>query len=319
MDRWSLRIAFVASLAAALLGAARPARADGARAIDLGPVRDESPAARARSLYDAGTQAFNHSWFLEAALDFEAAAAYKPSPVALYTAALSWERANAPDRAADDYTRALAAGDLPAESANAATQRLGALRRVLGAVTVSGSAGWYVQLDDHSELAAPATLYGAAGVHTLIVRAAGQPPQRLPVVLDPSGGDRAIQLPVATLATRDIPGGRSPSPPLAGRPIAGTVALGAAFTALLAGALLGIEALDARNAYRATPTRATYDHARSLEVWTDVALISGGALLAGGLVLVLWPAPRATAFGGQPRGRLVLAARPGSLFLQGAF
>ncbi len=319
MTRGPARLALVASLSASLLAAARPAGADAARAVEVTPAHAEEPSARARALYVAGTQAVGHSWFLEAALDFEAAAAYKASAVALYTAALSWERASAPDRAADDYTRALAAGNLPAESAIAATQRLVALRRVLGAVVVSGPAGWSAQLDDHSELAAPATFYGAAGAHTLTVWAPGQEPKRVAVVLDPGAGDRVVRLPGDVLAVRELPGtGPSGSGSWGGRQVAGPVVLGAAFSALLAGALLGIEAIDARNAYRATPTHATYDHARSLETWTDVALVSGGALAAGGLALVLWPGPRATALGGVARA-VVLVARPGTLVLQGAF
>ena len=97
------------------------------------PPRQPDPVARARERYDGGTRAaFGQGRFVEAALEFEAAAAEKPSAVALSTAAMSWERASVLDRAADDYARTVAMSGLPAEQAAAAGDRLAALERRAG-------------------------------------------------------------------------------------------------------------------------------------------------------------------------------------------
>ena len=67
------------------------------------PAPDDASATNARSQYNAGTKAFSEQRYAEAALAFEAAAAEKPSPVALFTAALSWDRTSAPDRGQTIY------------------------------------------------------------------------------------------------------------------------------------------------------------------------------------------------------------------------
>jgi hypothetical protein len=288
---------------------------DPLRPDDSAPARDDFPAVHARALYDNGTQAFAHGRYLEAALDFEAAATFKRSAIALYTAALSWERANAPERAADDYARAVVVGDLPPDAATSASLRLTQLRRVLGVVSVIAPSDWKLQLDDHSEVEPPAALHGSPGVHTVTARAPGQPLQRISVVLH-AGETAPLALP-ATISpppVAEIPVARSgPS----ARQLTGTVAIGAGVSALLAGTLLGVEALDAAKAYRASPAEATLDHARSLQVWTDVALASGGVLLAGGLVLALWPSPRPGS--GSTRGTLVVAPRLNGVVIRGDF
>jgi hypothetical protein len=289
-------------------------KADPLRPDDSAPARDDAAAAHARALYDTGTQAFARGRYLEAALDFEVAATFKRSAIALYTAALSWERANSPERAADDYARAVVVGDLPPDTATAASLRLTQLRKVLGVVAVTAPADWRVQLDDHGEVEPPATLHGAAGVHTITARAPGQPLQRVSVVL--RAGEIAAPLALPSTSAAPAPDGSTRSGPPA-RQLAGSVAMGAGFSALLAGTLLGLEALDARNAYDASPSHATFEHANSLSLWTDVALASGGVLLAGGLVLVLWPSPRTVST--TTRGRLVVAPHPGGVVFRGDF
>src|SRR5438552_1526024 len=97
--------------------------------------------AEARQQYNAGTQAFAAKRYLEAALHFEAAAAHRPHPIALYTAALAWEQAGKPDRAADDFGRALEAPGLGAKEKENAKERLAALERTLGTVVVAGPDG----------------------------------------------------------------------------------------------------------------------------------------------------------------------------------
>jgi hypothetical protein len=146
-------------LLAAMSALSTPARAAGAASNG---TAEADPSARARASYDAGTGAFSENRFVEAALDFEAASEAKPSPIALCTAGISWERANAPERAADDYARSIALGELDSRAAVFAQQRLQALEAALGRAVVTAPPGWRVQLDAGTEVAAPATLHGGA-------------------------------------------------------------------------------------------------------------------------------------------------------------
>ena len=291
----------------------------------------DGASASARARYNAGSKAFAEKRFVEAALDFEAAAAEKPSPVALFTAALSWEQANVPERAADDYARALAVAGLPADKVGAAKDRLAALEGVLGVIVVVGPEGTRVQLDANSELPCPATLHASAGVHTLSTRNAGQSIERRPVVLERG---KAAKLDLATepppppstaVAKNTAPSPAPPPPPPppvetgTWRHPAGFTAIGVGAALLLSGIVLGSETVGARDAYRGAPTQATYDHASELEMWTNVAFIAGGVMAAGGIALVLWPTSHASADpAAKPEGiRLSLA--PGGFLMRGAF
>jgi hypothetical protein len=254
-----------------------------------------------RAKYDAGTSAFAEGRFVEAALDFEAAAGEQPNAVALYTAALSWEKASVPDRAADDYARALAMGGLPPDEGERATGRLGLLEGALGAVLVTGGTDeTRVQLDANTELPTPAKLHAAAGVHTLTVRTTGRPIERISVVLTRGSATKldlaGAQASFAPAAPPALPGAqtRASAQPTPVRSALGFAILGAGATALLAGALLGIEAQGARDAYDAAPTSIGFDHASALQTWTTAAIVSGGILSAVGLVFVLWPASPAS-------------------------
>jgi hypothetical protein len=283
----------------AVLGASGGARAEPASAAPRAgaepPIAPDASGARA--LYDAGTKAFNEARYVEAALDFEAAASRKPSPVALYGAAMAWERANVPERAADDYAAALAMPGLDAASATSGTQRLATLRAALGAVVVTAPAGVRVQLDGNSEWPVPAALHGGPGVHTLTLRSGGRTPSRSLVVLrlgEATTLDLSHPAAAAAAAQPSAPGPLASVP--APRPsetlkTVGGVAIGAAGAVLLGGLLLGAEAMSAKNVYTSAPTRAAYDHASNLQTWTNVAYASGGTLLALGVVFVLWPSP----------------------------
>jgi hypothetical protein len=326
----SLRVglASLAFASAVALGAA-PASAQPA------PPADDAGdgAANARARYNAGTKAFSDKRFVEAALNFEAAASEKPSPIALFTAALSWEQANVPERAADDYARALAVPGLPADKLGPAHDRLAALEGVLGTATVVAPEGTRVQLDANTELPLPATLHGSAGVHTLSARVAGKPIGRRSVVLE-RGKVAKVDLsaePMAappTEAAKEPPPPPPPPPPAPPPPAEGAVSLrkAAGFTTvgvggalLLSGVVLAAETLGARDAYRGAPTPDTYGHASELEMWTNVAFIAGGVLAAGGLALVLWPSSHASAAPSAPVEGLRLTPGPGGVLLRGAF
>src|SRR5271170_4982971 len=127
--------AVLTALAAAAFAAsiALPARA-GEDPPAKSPSPDDAPASpvidsaqEARQQYQAGTQAYQAKRFVEAALHFEAAVIQRPHAVALYTAALAWEQASRPERAADDFARALDVQGLSAAQIQQAHDRLSTL------------------------------------------------------------------------------------------------------------------------------------------------------------------------------------------------
>jgi hypothetical protein len=292
---------------------------------------DDAASVNARARYNAGTRSFADRRFVEAALNFEAAASEKPSPVALYTAALSWEQANVPDRAADDYARSLSVAGLPADKVGLAKERLASLEAVFGAVTVTGPDGTRAQLDANTELPVPATLHGAAGVHTLSTRAPGKPIERRPVVLERG---KTLDLDLATAPPalpseppkkEDVPAPPSapppppPAPSVGWRKPVGFTAAGVGGAFLLSGVVLGCEAIGARDVYRGNPTQGSYDHASELQTWTNVAFIAGAVLAAGGIALVVWPSPRPPPERPAAPEAIRVTPGPGGLLVQGAF
>ena len=296
-----------------------------ARADDP-PAADS--AAEARQQYGMGTQAFKEKRYSEAALHFEAAAAFKANAIALYTAALAWDLASRPERAADAYARSLDVPGLDAKQTAIAKDRVAALEKSLGTAVVTAPEGWKVQLDTLTEVHAPARLHGAPGVHTLTVRIPNRPIERRDVTLE-AGKATNVDLkdePKAPPKTEPEPEKVKPEPPPA-EPmparvrepfwttmrVVGVGIAGVGVAALGAGAILGTNANGAKDAYDAAPTRAAFDHASSLETWTNVALISGALLVAGGVVLVVLPSSD------RPEGRVKVGAAPGGLVVGGTF
>lgn len=279
-------------------------------------------AGEARLQYQQGTQAFQQKRYKEAALHFEAAAAYRTSAVALYTAGLAWDLASAPERAADAYGRALEVGGLDPKQGGLAKDRVAQLEKTLGTVAVTAPEGWRVQLDTFTEVPTPARLHGAPGVHGLSVRPPGKPIERRDVSLD-AGKIVTLELKdepkiVAKVEPEPVkpPPIEAPPPPppqpyWIPRRVIGVGVAGVGVAALGSAIILGLSANDAKDAYGAGPTRESFDHASSLGTWTNVALVSSALLVAGGAVLVLWP--------DKDDGRVRVGATPGGAVVTGKF
>ncbi len=306
---------FACVLALGALSLSRPAFAQD------GAVAD--PAAEARTQYQLGSQAFSAKKYSEAALHFESAASFRPHAVALYTAGLAWDNANKPERAADAYARALDVPGLDAKQTATAKERVAALEKTLGTLVVSGGEGAKVQLDALTEAPVPARLHAPPGSHSLSVRAPGKPIDHREVTLE---AGKVIELdlakeakPAAPPAEAEPPASAPPAkeapPPRARedfwttRRAIGVGVAGLGVAVLGAGAVLGIQANGAKDAYDAGPTREAFDHASSLETWTNVALISGAVALAGGIVLVVLP----EGDGGEARVHMGLGPRGATL------
>lgn len=289
------------------------------------PAPSQDAGAEARLQYQQGTQAFQQKRYSEAALHFEAAASLRTSSVALYTAGLAWDLASRPERAADAYSRALEVGGLDPKQGGLAKDRIGQLERTLGTVAVTAPEGWRVQLDTATEVSTPARLHGAPGVHGLSVRAPGKPIERRDVSLEagkvvnlelkdePKPPQKVEPEPVKPPAVVQPP---PPPPPRQQfwitRRVIGVGVGGVGLAALGAGVILGLNANDAKTAYEAGPTRESFDHASSLQTSTNIALIAGGVLLAGGIALVVIPDKDAEA-------RVGVSPTPGGAVVTGRF
>jgi tetratricopeptide (TPR) repeat protein len=331
----------LAAAAVAVAGAfvARPASAADVEAsgADRSALRAESPSAQsgdtppdaaqeARQQYQAGMQAYKDKRFVEAALHFEAAVVQRPHAVALYTAALAWEQANRPERAADDFARAIDVPGLSQAQAQAARDHLANLERAMGTLEVTGPEGWRVQLDANTGVLVPGHLHAMPGVHSLAIQPPSGGIQHRDVTLELAKTSRLALTGETAPAPANAPPPPAPvpaPPPRAVRTQAATLdlrhaagfsAAGAGVAFVVAGVVLGESALSARDAYNASPTQVAYDHASSMQTWTDVAFIAGGVLVAGGAALILWPSPKKS---GEPSVSLAPAA--GGAILRGAF
>jgi len=287
------------------------------------PVVDS--AAEARQQYTQGTQAFQAKRYDEAALHFEAAALFRTNAVALYTAALAWDLATRPERAADAYGRALAVGGLEPKQGNLAKDRVAQLEKTLGTVVVTAPDGWRVQLDTFTEVLTPARLHGATGVRSLSIRAPGKPIERRDVNLEASkisnlelkDEPKVVPKPEPEPARRAA-AVVAPPPPRQEtywitRRVIGVGVAGVGLAALGSGIILGLQANSAKDAYDAGPTRESFDHASSLQTWTNVSLIAGGVLIAGGIALVVIPDKD------EGQGRVRARLTPGGAVVSGTF
>ena len=199
--------------------------------------------------------------------------------------------------------------------------------------------GFTVQLDSGTEAPAPARLHGVAGIHSLAIAAPDRPIARRDVRLDPG---KPLALVLKDEPVQNTHSSHAPTEPNAQEPVKdatqpaapaprstaeaphaapgqfrrsiGFAAIGFGAASLGATILLGVETVNARNAYNATPTHPLYDHEQTLQTATNVALVGGAVLLAGGIVLVLWPA-------GSSSGEVTvgIAPAPGGGSLVGSF
>ncbi|MCL2778461.1 MAG: hypothetical protein FWD73_10695 [Polyangiaceae bacterium] len=304
--------------------ASTAARADTPAQQGGSPAASPDASADARMQYHLGTQAFQAKRYKDAALHFETAAALRPSAVALYTAGMAWDLASRPERAADAYVRAKAMSGLDSKQSSVAVERVAQLERTLGTVVVTAPAGWRVQLDAFTEVPTPARLHGAPGVHVLSIREPGDVIELRDVSLE---AGKVVNLELGEKpkpAVVEVPPKVEHVAPEYHQPGfwnarrgVGAIIAGAGVAALGGGAVLGLQANKARDAYNAGPTRQSYDHASSMQTWTNVAFIAGGVLLAGGVVLVVWP--RSEKGGAQQPAKLSVAPSVGGAVLGGSF
>jgi hypothetical protein len=265
----------------------------------------EKGAVEARQHYGDGTRAFSNKRYAEAAMQFEAAAAAKPSPEALMSAGLAWDMAGRLALSADAYVRALEEPSLELKARTTARERLAELEKTLGTLEVEGPRGVTVQLDGLTEARAPARLHAMPGVRSLLVRSPGHPDARRDVTLEAGKTTRLtvdVDEPTPRADPPDEPeppaaasSGPSESPssapePLASAPSFGWLGIGAtAFggATLGASALVGVFANDAKAVFEKEPTREAFEHAGLLETSANALLVSGALILVTGIVVMV--------------------------------
>jgi hypothetical protein len=278
----------VASLSLALLLLCSGARAD-----------DAQPTAREK--FRQATEAHAKGDFRGAAELFEEAHRLAPAAGAKFNAGIAWDESGNPSRAADDYETALEMGGLTEDEAKQAEERLGALRKVLGYLSVDEPAGATAEIEGTKALV-PFRIHLSPGRHRIAgTRAtatttfeveirAGEVKHvvlDLPAMPDPPPKEMSPP-PLRPEANRLAKESAEPSQSSAAKTW-GWVALGAGVVFSGVAVVLGSQTLKARDEWDASGHRdiEKHDDAVQLRTFTNVAW--GGAIAAGaaGAVLLL--------------------------------
>jgi hypothetical protein len=291
---------------------------------------DADPAVQqARKEYAAGKEAYAAKRYAEAAQHFEAAASSRPHAVTLYTAALAWDAAGKPERAADAFSRSLDVPGLDAKQIENAKGRLAALEPTLGVLAVKGPEGTRVQLEGLTETTTPAKLHAPPGTHILMARLPGDKPIVRKEVQLEAGQVAPFELkddspppPTQKEEPKEEPKQNKEPPPKpaaagASFPMRRAIGVGVAGLGvgmLVGGTVLGVSALSAKDTYNAAPSRQAFDHANGLATWTTVALIAGGVLTAGGVALAIIPEKEEPA-----KAKMTFSLSPFGALVTGAF
>lgn len=253
----------------------------------------------ARSRYEAGSEALSKRRYAEAALHFEAAATLNPHASSWYMASIAWQEAFRPERSADSLAHAIAMGGLDDATISRANAELAKLESTIGTVDITAPPGWRMQIGGAPLTEAPARLHALPGAHTLRVAPVDRPIFERPLQLSAGVVERLA------LTARDADQPVASSPQVIERVVVrtetngvqlrrtfGAAAFGLAGATTIAAVVLGVSALDAREAYRGSRTQGAFDHVRYLEGWTNAAWVTSLVFAAGGAALFFWPAPK---------------------------
>jgi hypothetical protein len=257
----------------------------------------------AREKFRQATEAHEKGDYRGAAELFEEAHRLAPAAGAKFNAGIAWDESGEASRAADDYETALEMGGLTEDEAKQAEERLGALRRVLGYLSVDEPAGASVEVEG-TKAVVPLRIYLSPGAHQVI---GTRGTAKTTVRVDIRAGEVkhvALDLPAekaeATESAKTTP---LPPPPdraphdtgesahSGATKTWGIVALGAGVVFSGVAVALGVQTLKQRDAWDASGHHdlAKHDSAVELRTFTNVAW--GGAIVAGaaGVVLLLTP------------------------------
>jgi hypothetical protein len=287
--------------------------------------------AAAADFFRAGRAAYARKDYRAAATAFDAAFREAPHAAVKYNAALAWELAREPARAADAFEAALASGQgLSAEQEKDARARLGRLEDDLARLEVAAPPGTLVSVAHLERAQAPLAAHVAAGDHELVaslpdggerrrrVRAqVGKVTSvRFAAAAETAAGSTRTDTSAdsaAAVTTVDAPSAQRASDGSALR-TAGWVTIGFGGASAIAAVALGVAALDARDDWEADNTpgnQETLDRAATLRTWTNVAWVAAGTFAAAGVIMIVVAA--------EQDSQVTLHVGPAGGALRGAF
>jgi hypothetical protein len=254
------------------------------------------PNEHAAALFREGEAAFARGEARPAAEAFEQAYRLAPHAAALYNAALAWQRASEPARAADLLELALSLHQLAPVQERDCENRLAALNPLLGTLRVLGEPGTLLSVAHVSRQAVPARVHLLPGHHVLTVELPTGEERRIEVdvlagrVLEQDLGAAAPAAPPAPPEAVAV-AAEPPPPPQAGLGGRRVAALGLGAGAVIAGAaaaVLGVNALSTAASFRdgGDVDAVLRDRAVTLRTATNVTWGVAAALAI--VAIVLW-------------------------------
>lgn len=299
----------------------------------------------AEAFFRAAKAAYARKEYRPAATAFEAAFREAPHPAAMYNAAIAWELAGEPDRAADAHHTSLKLSDrLTREQIKDARARLSRLEKRVATIDVEAPADARISLGRLARVEPPARFHVLPGDHAVTVTFAdgGRASKQVRAVA--AQKERiAFTAPSAASDSPTLQGSNPPGTPKDRAPGAGTIApepdaapdaapadaagsssallvggwVGTVTGVALSGAAvgLGIAAVNARDDFDASVYTDVDARNRAdlLRTWTNVAWV--GAAVAGTVGIVLFIASGVTAAPTKAQLRIT----PGGAVLRGQF
>lgn len=254
--------------------------------------------ARARDKFLEASAAHERGEFDKAARLFEEAYRISPRGAVKFNAGISWDRSGDHARAADAYEAALDMGGLEEQEAVEARERLGALKRELGYLSVDEPVGSVVSVAHVEQVTVPVRLHVMPGSYHVKVESGGRTAEEDVRV----GAGEAVNVrlrlgepPPAALAvpaTKPLP----PTTTHKEQPVPhtsnattvwGWIGIGGGVALSGLAIFLGARALEEKHAFEHSGLTdvSAHDSAASLRTWTNVAW--GGAAVSGGTGLYL--------------------------------
>jgi tetratricopeptide (TPR) repeat protein len=266
-----------------------------AQAVDAQPT---NPKELAKQRFQDATQAYQEGRYSAAASLFEAADRLAPHASTRYNAATAWEQAGEAARAATGYEAVLALDSLDEGRRGLAEQRLDALKRLLGRVSIRQPLGALITVDHVQRAPVPTTFYLRPGSYDVGVEYRGTNSTTHAEVAAGEVEDLTLDLPTAALpattptvqANPEIP----KAPPVvndagATQKTWAWVSLGASVALGGAAIVLGLNAWSARDRFVASGNTNAEARSEASDLRLATNLLWGGSALAGatGLVLLL--------------------------------